>query len=148
MLVSSTVQIFFEDIPSLKIKKSILNSHINGLILNELKQIGDITLVFCSDNYLLDINKQYLNHDYYTDIVTFDYGENSVISGDLFISIDRVKENADIFNTSFQRELFRVVFHGILHLIGYNDKTEEEKREMRYKEDYYLGEVDFGGIEL
>ena len=142
------IQIFYEDIPSLKIKISLLDNLINNLILNELKKVGDISIIFCSDNYLLDINKQYLNHNYYTDIVTFDYGEKSVISGDLFISVDRVKENAIVFSTTFPRELFRVVFHGILHLIGYNDKTEEEKKEMRFKEDYYLGDVDFEEIEL
>jgi probable rRNA maturation factor len=144
----SGIQIFFEDIPSLKINKTLLKNYIKSLIFNELKDVGEISLVFCSDDYLLNINKQYLNHNYYTDIVTFDYGENSVISGDLFISVDRVKENAGIFSTAIQRELFRVVFHGVLHLIGYNDKTDEERNEMRGKEDYYLSEVDFEGIEL
>jgi len=144
----SGIQIFFEDVPSIKIKNNTLKKNIKSLISNELKDVGEIAVVFCSDNYLLDINKQYLNHNYYTDIVTFDYGENSIISGDLFISVDRVVENAGIFNTAFQRELFRVVFHGVLHLIGYNDKTDEEKKEMRGKEDYYLSEVDFGEIEL
>jgi len=144
----NTIQIFFEDIPLLKIKRGVLKKHIKQLINSELADLGNISVVFCSDNYLLNINKQYLNHNYYTDIVTFDYGENSVISGDLFISVDRVTENAKIFNKAFYNELYRVVFHGILHLVGYNDKTNEEKRVMRNKEDYYLSEVDFGGNEL
>ena len=147
-MLEKYIQIFFEGIPSLKIKSDIFERYINHLIVSEFKNIGAISIVFCSDEYLLDVNKQYLNHDYYTDIVTFDYGEDSVISGDLFISIDRVRENAVTFDTTFQRELFRVVFHGILHLIGYNDKTDKEKKVMRSKEDFYLKGVDFGGIEL
>jgi probable rRNA maturation factor len=87
---------------------------------------------------LLKINEQYLNHNYYTDIVTFDYVENSVISGDLFISVDRVEENASQLGVSFDEELYRVIFHGILHLCGYNDKTIAEKEMMREKEDFYL----------
>ena len=142
------IQIFFEDIPSLKINKSNLNSFIIKLILNELKEMGDISVILCTDDYLLNINKQYLSHDYYTDIVTFDYGEKSVISGDLFISVDRVKENAALYNTSFPKELLRIIFHGILHLVGYNDKTELERTEMRQKEDYYLKGIDFRRILL
>lgn len=144
----SNIQIFFEDIPSLRIKNKILKIYIKRLIKNELKIVGEISVIFCSDDYLLEINKQYLNHNYYTDIVTFDYGENSVISGDLFISVDRITENASIFNRAFYNELYRVVFHGILHLVGYNDKSDEENRIMRSKEDFYLSEVDFEEIEL
>lgn len=109
-------------------------------------KIGNISLIFCSDNYLLDINIKYLNHNYFTDIITFNYVEGEIISGDLFISIDRVKENAIEFETMWIKELYRVIFHGLLHLIGYNDKTEEEKKIMKIKEDLYLSEVDFGGI--
>lgn len=144
----SDIQIFFEDIPSLKVNKTYLKKYIKELITKELFKVGNVTIIFCSDAYLLEINKQYLNHDYYTDIVTFDYGENSVISGDLFISVDRIKENAENFKATFKEELFRVVFHGVLHLVGYNDKTEEEHKEMRQKENYYLSEVDFREIEL
>ena len=144
----NNIQIFYEDIPSLKINKRILEKYIKLLVAKELYQVGNITMIFCSDAYLLEVNKQYLNHDYYTDIVTFDYRENSVISGDLFISFDRIKENAANFKATVKEELFRVVFHGVLHLIGYNDKTEEEQKEMRQKENFYLSEVDFRGIEL
>lgn len=118
------------------------------LVLNEFYTPGDISVIFCSDKYLLEINKEYLNHDYYTDIVTFNYVKDSIISGDLFISIDRVRENAETFSSKFVVELYRVVFHGVLHLIGYKDKTEAEQKQMRNKEDYYLGEVDFSGLKL
>ncbi len=144
----SSIQFFFEDINPLKIKRKNIRNYIKSLVLNELYKTGDITVIFCSDEYLLQVNRQYLNHDYYTDIVTFNYVEDSVISGDLFISVDRVKENAETFQSEFVVELYRVVFHGVLHLVGYNDKTEEEQRQMRQKEDYYLSEVDFTGIEL
>lgn len=99
--------------------------------------IGEISLVFCSDDYLLDINRQYLDHHYYTDIITFPYSEKP-LSADLFISYDRVKENAEKLNTEFRDELYRVIIHGILHLCGYRDDTEEAVREMRRKEDHYL----------
>ena len=139
---------FFEDINPISIHKNILIERVNWLINNELKETGDLTIIFCSDDYLLDVNKQFLNHNYYTDIITFDYVEDNVISGDLFISVDRVKENAKEYSVDVIRELYRVVFHGVLHLVGYNDKTDEEQRIMTKKENYYLSEVDFGGMRL
>lgn len=144
----SSINFFFEDVRPFKQKKKPIKKYVKSLILNELYVLGELSVIFCSDRYLLNINKQYLNHDYYTDIVTFNYVEDSVISGDLFISLDRVRENAETFETKFVVELYRVVFHGVLHLIGYNDKTDAEKMQMRQKEDYYLSEVDFRGIEL
>lgn len=144
----SSINFFFEDVRPFKQKKKPIKKYVKSLILNELCVLGELSVIFCSDQYLLNINKQYLNHDYYTDIVTFNYVEDSVISGDLFISLDRVRENAETFETKFVVELYRVVFHGVLHLIGYNDKTDAEKMQMRQKEDYYLSEVDFSGIEL
>lgn len=101
--------------------------------------ISNLNYIFCSDEYLLQINKDYLNHDTYTDIVTFDNSEEEqVIEGDLFISIDRVKENALAFKVTFNEELCRVMIHGVLHLMGYKDKTDEEKKQMRAKEDFCL----------
>lgn len=144
----SSINFFFEDVRPFKYKKKPIKNQVKFLILNELYIPGDISVIFCSDEYLLGINKQYLNHNYYTDIVTFNYVEDSVISGDLFISLDRVRENAETFESKFVVELYRVVFHGVLHLIGYNDKTDAEKIQMRQKEDYYLSEVDFSGNEL
>ena len=102
------------------------------------KRLGDISIIFCSDPYILDINQRYLQHDYFTDIITFDYCEGKVLSGDLFISIDTVRENAAEYGASFEEELNRVMVHGLLHLIGYDDHTPAEQQEMRSKEDYYL----------
>ena len=107
-------------------------------------EIGEINYIFCSDSYLLIINKEYLGHDYYTDIITFDQSDQeNQISGDIFISIDRVRENAETFNVSFTDELHRVMIHGVLHLIGVNDKTPDEKSEMRKLEDHYLALREF-----
>ncbi len=107
-------------------------------IENEAKECGELNFIFCSDTYLLKINREYLNHDTYTDIITFDYVDGQLITGDIFISIDRVKENADLYQVEFEKELSRVLIHGILHLIGYNDDNEANTVEIRAKEDYYL----------
>jgi len=143
----NSIDFYFEGLNAVPIYEKVLLSHVNLLIKNELKVVGDISVVFCSDAYLLDMNQKYLEHDYFTDVITFDYVEGDTISGDLFISLDRVSDNANQFNTSFIRELYRVVFHGVLHLVGYNDKSAEEVKVMRAKEEYYLNEVDFGGME-
>lgn len=121
--------------------KRVLNRWITDVVNHETngeKRVGDISVILCSDEYLLSVNRQFLNHDYYTDIITFDYCEGSKISGDLFISIDTVKENARTYGAEFLQELHRVMIHGVLHLIGYNDHTEEEKREMKEREDLSL----------
>jgi rRNA maturation RNase YbeY len=144
----SKIEFFSEDIKPLKLQKTQIKRHIKQLIIRELKKQGDISIIFCSDNYLLDINNEYLKHNYFTDIITFNYVEGNTISGDLFISIDRVKENSIKFKTGWKKELYRVIFHGLLHLVGYNDKTPEEIKIIREKEDMYLSEVDFSEIEL
>jgi len=109
------------------------------VIKSEKKASGDIQFIFCNDEFLLGINQAYLNHDTYTDIITFPTSQNaSIISGEIYISIERVKENASIRNIKFEFELSRVMVHGILHLMGYRDKTKAEQSEMRAKEDYYL----------
>ena len=105
---------------------------------SEVRRIGDINIIFCSDNYILNVNMKYLQHDYFTDIITFDYCEGNSLSGDLFISIDSVRENSLLYGTEFIDELHRVIVHGVLHLIGYDDHSEEQVKTMRYKEDYYL----------
>ncbi|MCV6628543.1 MAG: rRNA maturation RNase YbeY [Flavobacteriaceae bacterium] len=107
---------------------------IEKLIDSEQKDLGELSFIFTSDKDLLRINQQYLNHDYYTDIITFDYVSGTCISGDIYISIDRVKENAKEFDVDFYQELQRVIAHGILHLCGYKDKSEEELMVMRAKE--------------
>jgi probable rRNA maturation factor len=100
--------------------------------------IGDINYIFCSDNYILNINKEYLNHDYFTDIITFNYNENDAINSDIFISLHTVEENSFQYNTSFQSELSRVIIHGILHLVGFNDSNDQQQQLMTQKEDEAL----------
>jgi len=141
--VSSTT-FFFEDISTFELDQDFCGRQIKQLINEEKKETGDISVIFCSDRYLLEMNKKHLNHDYFTDIITFNYVEDDVISGDLFISSDRIRENAGKFNVTFHEELYRVILHGILHLVGYNDKTSEEKKVMKDKENYYLGKIEFG----
>ena len=111
---------------------------IEQTVAAEKKQAGAINIIFCSDEYLLNINKQSLNHDYYTDIITFDYCSGKIISGDLFISTDRVKENALKFAVPVKKEFQRVVIHGVLHLLGYKDSNDKQQKIMRKKEDEYL----------
>ena len=102
------------------------------------KKTGNITYIFCDDEYLLEVNKQYLQHDYYTDVITFDYVENDLISGDIFISTDRVRENALAFGSSETEEIHRVIIHGALHLLGLKDKSEKEASQMRQAENEAL----------
>ena len=112
---------------------------IEGIIKNEKFVLVDLNYIFCSDEYLLKINKEYLDHDTFTDIITFDNSEaGSEIEGDIFISIPRVIENAKTYETTFELELHRVLVHGVLHLMGHGDKTVDEKQRMRKSEDYYL----------
>ena len=113
---------------------------------SELRRLGELSVIFCSDHDLLDLNLKYLGHDYFTDIITFDYCEGKTLSGDLFISIDSVRENAEHYGASFEDELDRVIVHGLLHLVGYDDHSEEEIAQMRAKENYYLSlrQVVFG----
>ncbi|MBQ2376280.1 MAG: rRNA maturation RNase YbeY [Bacteroidales bacterium] len=115
--------------------RTILKQWIKLVIENNNKKVGEIAYIFCSDEQLLEINKEFLNHDYYTDIITFDYSETDVVSGDMFISIDRIKDNAKILGVAYQEELHRVIIHGILHLLGNKDKTETESENMRKLED-------------
>lgn len=110
-------------------------------------RVGDINVVFCSDSYLLGINRQYLQHDYYTDIITFDYCEDGVLSGDLFISVDTVLGNAAEYKVMFHVELLRVIIHGIMHLAGYKDKTDVDAAKMRERENHYLAKVSAGLLE-
>ena len=104
----------------------------------ERRRLGEINVIFCSDPYILEVNRKYLRHEYYTDIITFDYCEGDVLSGDLFICIDSVRENAGEYGVPFADELDRVIVHGLLHLIGYDDHTEAQTAVMRRKEDEYL----------
>lgn len=115
--------------------EELYSQWIQDVIISERKELGEINYIFCDDEYLLDINQQYLDHDYYTDVISFDYTENDLISGDVFISIDRVRENAKDYNVEFEEELKRVIIHGVLHYCGYCDKSEAEEQFMRNKEE-------------
>ncbi len=133
------IRYFTEDITFQLKEKRKVSKWVKETVASESFKLGDINYIFCSDEYLLNVNKQYLNHNYYTDIITFDNTEDeNKISGDIFISIDRVKENAMNHKFEFDEELRRVLIHGILHLCGYKDKTPKQKKEMRNKENFYL----------
>ncbi len=108
------------------------------MVFDHQKTVGDISIVFCTDAYLLTINQDHLNHDYYTDIITFDYCESSVVHGELYISIDRVKDNSKTHKQLIYNELMRVVVHGVLHLLGHKDKTTADEANMRKLEDHWL----------
>lgn len=128
------VSYFFEDTDFRFTGRRFNNSWIKAVAAAEDRSVGNIDIIFCSDAYLLEINKKYLSHDYYTDIITFDYCEGKVLSGDLFISVDCVLANAEFYGVSFEDELYRVIIHGVLHLIGYDDHTDSDIAQMRSKE--------------
>jgi rRNA maturation RNase YbeY len=115
--------------------ESAISNWISNVIKSEGKKEGEINYIFCDDEYLLEINKEHLQHDYYTDIISFDYTVGNEINGDMFISIERVIENAQDFKVTFEEELKRVLVHGVLHYFGYKDKSEEDVLLMRSKED-------------
>lgn len=157
--MSNNIQFHSEDIDFTLKNKKLIRDWIAASLLKEHKQPGEINFIFCSDDHLLELNQTYLNHDTLTDIITFDYSNDfqgmdddeessgnskkgspklSTISGDIFISIERIMENAEKFNTTFDNELHRVMIHGVLHLAGYKDKTKPDKTLMTQKEDFYL----------
>lgn len=117
---------------------NLVKDWIQNTIVKEGKTAGEISYIFCSDEYLHKINLEHLQHDTLTDIITFNYCEDDLINSDIFISVDRVRDNAETFKTTFEDELSRVMIHGVLHLIGYDDKTDDDKVLMRSKEDFYL----------
>ena len=132
------ISYYFEDTDFIFKGKTLNNKWLKLVAESEIRRIGDISIIFCSDNYILDVNQKYLNHDYFTDIITFDYCEGDKLSGDLFISVDSVMENSVEYGTEFKDELNRVIVHGILHLIGYDDRNKKDIEVMRKKENYYL----------
>ncbi len=132
------INFFKEDVACPGLDKEKFTNWIASVVESYGKKTGELAFIFVSDDYLYKMNKDYLNHDYYTDVITFDYSRDDVVSGDVFISIDRVRENADKFGVTFLNELARVMIHGALHLIGFKDATEEEKAEMRAQEDKAL----------
>ena len=132
------ISYFFEDTDFIFKGKALNNRWLKIVAESEIRRLGQISIIFCSDNYILDINQRFLQHEYFTDSITFDYCEGDRLSGDLFISVDSVRENSIEYGSSFNDELNRVMVHGILHLIGYDDHTDEDIRQMRSKENYYL----------
>lgn len=138
LMIRPMISYHNEDIDFIFKHKRLNNKWLSMVAGSEMKKIGEIAVIFCSDHYIIDINRRYLGHDYFTDIITFDYTEGDKLSGDLFISIDTVKENAALYGADFATELNRVIVHGLLHLIGYDDHTPEQTAQMRAKEDYYL----------
>ncbi len=130
---------YFTEDTSFRFKEKRLTSRwLKAVAESEGNRLGDIGIIFCSDNFLLNVNKEYLNHDYYTDIITFDYCEGNMLSGDLFISVDSVRENAAYYDVEFHVELRRVIVHGLLHLMGYEDHSDEDITQMRAKENACL----------
>ena len=132
------ISYYFEDTDFVFRARTLNNRWLRLVAESEIRRIGNISIIFCSDNYILDVNQKYLQHDYFTDIITFDYCEGDRLSGDLFISVDSVRENSLEYGTDFSDELYRVIVHGILHLIGYDDHSDEDIALMRSKENYYL----------
>lgn len=135
----SKVYFFRDNVEFTLAHRTELKLFIEGIFKKEGKRLGGINYIFCTDRRLLEINRQYLKHDYYTDIITFSLAtEKSPVEGEIYISIDRVRDNARELQTAFSKELLRVIFHGALHLCGYNDKTKAQQNVMREKEDLYL----------
>jgi rRNA maturation RNase YbeY len=135
---TATISYYAENISFRLKNKKIISDWIKKVILFEKRELQSVSFVFCNDEYLLKLNQIYLKHQTLTDIITFDYNEDNNIAGDIFISIERVKENAIIFGNTFSDELHRVMIHGIIHLLGYKDKKSSERLAMRAKEDVCL----------
>ena len=134
-----SVDYYSNEIPGLPLE-SLVNT-LPVLVKTEGCDLGEITIIFCTDEELLELNKQHLSHDYFTDIITFNYNDGKMLSGDLFVSTDRILDNAKQMEVPFTEELHRVCYHGVLHLVGYNDKTDADCLLMREKENYYLNKL-------
>ena len=135
------INFFCEEVDSPKFIKSKIREIIKVISIEENVAFSIINIIFCTDVYLLEINKQYLHHDYFTDIITFDYRNDKFVSSDIYISIDRIQDNSQSLNISFENELNRIIIHGILHLSGYEDNTKNKRHNMSLKEDYYLNKI-------
>jgi len=139
LLLMNNIEFHFEEVNVPGFNTEFFRLWITEVVKYHNKNIGEVSYIFCSDNYILDINKQHLNHNYFTDIITFNYNQGEAISGDIFISYDTIMSNAVEFsNGNVSEELERVIIHGVLHLIGFNDKSEEQQKEMTKQEDFAL----------
>lgn len=136
------IHFFYENLP--ETVDTDYKKWLEDIILSEEKKLGEINYIFCDDDYLLKINQDHLQHDYYTDIITFDSVKGKTINGEIFVSLQRVSDNASTLSKSFEEEQKRVLAHGILHLCGYKDKSEEDEKEMRSKEDFYIAKHNKG----
>ena len=134
-----SVDYYSNEIPGLPLDSLVQTLPV--LVETEGCDLGEITIIFCTDEELLELNKQHLSHDYFTDIITFNYNDGKTLSGDLFVSTDRILDNAKQLEVPFTEELHRVCYHGVLHLVGYNDKTDADCLLMREKENYYLNKL-------
>jgi probable rRNA maturation factor len=144
LVLSDHIEFSFQDLNEFPFPDHSFRKWIFNIIEAEEKEPGYLHYIFCSDEYLLKVNQDYLNHDTLTDIITFDYSDDfKNISGDIFISIDRIKDNAIEYHVGFLIELARVLGHGVLHICGYKDKTRTQKAIMRSKENHYIGLIDF-----
>lgn len=133
------VNFFYEDDFNLSLNKKEVRFWIKNVVKKENKKLSYLNFVFCTDSYLLELNQKYLKHNSLTDVIAFDFSESKkTIEGDVYISVDRVKENAKKYSPSFKKELLRVLLHGVLHLIGYKDKTKEQKKIMASKENVFV----------
>jgi rRNA maturation RNase YbeY len=136
---AKSVIYFFFETPVTLTERTRLKKYIESIFRKEKKQLKNINYIFCSDERLLEINKQFLKHDYYTDIITFQLSDKKdAVEAEIYISVPRVKDNSVLLKESFKKELLRVIFHGALHLCGYRDKIEQEKKIIRQKEDYFI----------
>lgn len=136
------IHFFYENLP--ETVDTDYKKWLEDIILSEGKKLGEINYIFCDDEYLLKINQDHLQHDYYTDIITFDSVKGKTINGEIFVSLQRVSDNASTLSKTFEEEQKRVLAHGILHLCGYKDKSEEDEKEMRSKEDFYIAKHNKG----
>lgn len=136
------IEFFCEDVEKPRVKYIALKKWIKDVVESHKKSVGKIAYIFCSDEYLLKMNNEFLKHDYYTDVITFDNSEGNKISGEVYISVDRVAENAKAYGTE-DTEIFRVIIHAILHMLGYDDKNADSQKEMRAMEDKCLAMPDF-----
>jgi rRNA maturation RNase YbeY len=134
----SKVCFFYQDVHFNLKSRNELKNYIRSIFKKEGKKLDSINYIFSTDKVLLEINRKYLKHDFYTDIITFDLSDNEFVLAEIYISIDRIRENARNLGISFKSELHRVIFHGVLHLCGYKDKNKNEKNKMKGKEEFYL----------